>query len=576
MTSHPKPPVHEFAGSADTPAAEVPQAAAGTSAQSVPSSADVAIIGMGPVGKLAGLLLARAGHSVVLTERKARNYPLPRAVAMDAEIARILQGTGLRVDSIPDAVEPYDDVYLWVDANDEPMHMGDWSGVDPSGWGNEYFYNQPALESHLDRALLSEPNATVLRGVNARVIDSGAAGSAQVGISPATDATPTSTDPEPAAGRVDAREESTLEVRYVLAADGAGSRTRRDLGLPWNDPGYFFGWLVVDVVPGPDLQITHLAKQVCDPKRPTTVVPGGPGRRRWESMRMDGESKEELVRPEKIWELLAPHGVRPDNAELERGVVYTFNSGWASQRRSGNVLLLGDAAHLMPPFAGQGLAAGFRDAVNLCWKLDLALRGLAGDELLDTYEPERQRHVADFIDFSMSLGRIICVLDETEAAERDAQMKAAIAANAAGEAPPAPRLGDGAHQGETGGVLSLQGRITVSDDNAGAVGDEAPEVRFDDVFGTAALILGDDVEAPGPRTVAELAEVGIRTVRMGEDFRDARGSYREWLDQPQASAALVRPDLYVFGTAAGQRGAEELAQAFLSAVRAGQQPAAVV
>ncbi|GAB2850682.1 bifunctional 3-(3-hydroxy-phenyl)propionate/3-hydroxycinnamic acid hydroxylase [Microbacterium insulae] len=518
------------------------------------SDLDVIIVGMGPVGKMAALLLGRAGHSVLVVERKTSTYPLPRAVAHDAEIARLLQAAGMPVDSVPDAVEPYDDMYVWVNAQRETLHQVDWTGIDPSGWNNTYFYNQPALESHLEERMRSQASVSVLRGVVAEVQGQDDAG-ADVRLIP-----------------VDGSPATVVRGRYVLGADGANSATRQAMGIEWNDLGYFFDWLVVDVVPQPEVEVTHLALQICDPVRPTTVVPGGPGRRRWEFMRLEGESVESLTQPARIWEMLAPFGVTAENSELERGVVYTFNSGWASHWRSGRTFLLGDAAHLMPPFAGQGLAAGFRDCLNLTWKLDLVLRGFADDELLDSYASERMTHVSDFIAFSMELGKIICIVDPEQARRRDEAMIADLASGRTPEPPPAPRLGgdndEGVHTGRHGGVLSRQGYVRTRTN---------PEpTRFDDVFGAGALILRDASVAARLDAAARdgLQERGIAVVALGgseEDgaFIDVNGTYGSWFDEWDVDAVLVRPDFYVYGTVSREidsaaDGVRDLVRSFLA------------
>lgn len=501
---------------------------------------DVIVIGGGPVGKMAALMLGRRGHTVLVLERKRETYPLPRAVAHDAEIARLLQSVGMPVDSIPDAVEPYDDLYVWVNAAGETLHLVDWRGYDTSGWNNTYFYNQPALERHLEAALGDCSNVTMLRGYNASV------------------------ESQDATGVIVSGEGETFRARYVIAADGANSATRTHLGIQWTDLGYFFDWLVVDVVPGPDMEKLTIAKQVADPARPTTVVPAGPGRRRWEFMRLEGETNEELTQPERIWELLKPFNVTPENAQIERGVVYTFASGWTSEFRRGRVLLAGDAAHQMPPFAGQGLAAGLRDCLNFSWKLDLVLNGVADDSVLDTYGTERAAHVSDFIDFSVALGKIICIVDPEEAAQRDTAMINALASGGDPEPPPRPRLGGGLHHGDQGGYLSWQGRIDV---------EGRLDVRFDDVFGPAALIIrsGETARSLTSNQIERLKELGIVTVCFDFDgalprgvapFGDANGTYAEWFAEIGADAVLVRPDLYVFGTEVGTGAAARLADAY--------------
>jgi 2-polyprenyl-6-methoxyphenol hydroxylase-like FAD-dependent oxidoreductase len=229
-------------------------------------------------------------------------------------------------------------------------------------------------------------------------------------------------------GAVVVRDTDGAEVvaGYVIGCDGANSTIRTLAGLPVHDLGFFYDWLIVDVLLDHPRVFDPLNVQICDPGRPTTAVSGGPGRRRWGLMRLPHETLEELNDERRAWELLAPWGVRPGNARLERHAVHTFNARYAEQWRAGQVLLAGDAAHLMPPFAGQGMCAGIRDAANLAWKLDLVIRGLAPDGLLDTYQQERLPSARLAVEFSMQLGKVTCVPDPAEAAAGDEAMAAAV------------------------------------------------------------------------------------------------------------------------------------------------------
>lgn len=527
---------------------------------------DIAVVGMGPVGKMMALLAARAGHRVLVCDRKGATYTLPRAVAHDAEIARLWQSAGLPPDAMPEAVEPYDDLYVWVNRDGEHLLEVDWRGIDPSGWNNTYFYHQPSLEARLDARLEEMANVFVRRPFAARVSGQDASGVDLV-------LEPTRSDGAAQDDRADSGEPSRVRATYVIGADGAGSPTRATTGAGWTDLGFYFDWLVVDVVPGPGVEVTHLALQVCDPVRPTTVVPGGPGRRRWEFMLLDGDDKAEMTRPERIWQLLAPFGLTPTNSVVERGVVYTFQSGWATSYQDGRIFLVGDAAHQMPPFAGQGMAAGLRDCLNLAWKLDAVLRGVADASLLETYTVERTTHVSDFIDFSMSLGKVICITDPADAAARDEAMTGAIKAGLQPAPPPTPHLGPGLHRGidAGGGVLSRQGRIVTAQHESA--------VRYDDVFGPGALILDDATlaDALSEEQLAVLSGVGVRVTTFdasGEDtqltrvarFVDIEGTYRDWFSALASRAVLVRPDFYVYGIASDAAGVAELVAEFVSGV----------
>ncbi|AHK27393.1 monooxygenase [Rhodococcus opacus PD630] len=511
---------------------------------------DVLIIGCGPVGKLLALRLAEAGHRITVAERFVDSFALPRAVTHDSEAARIFQAVGLAPDTMPDVTEPYDGMYVWQNAREDVLLEVDWSGIGESGWYNTYFFHQPALEGKFQELLESLPNVTVLRGWEYQGHrDDG--GSVTVTLTDTTDGAP-----------------CELTTGYLIGADGANSRVRTDIGSAWHDHGYFFDWLVVDVAPAAERQFPHIARQTCDIARPCTMVPGGPGRRRWEFMRLPHEKIEDIDRAEFAWSLLSRYGVDPTNAELERHSTYTFQAGWALDWRKGRVLIAGDAAHLMPPFAGQGLCAGLRDAMNLAWKLSAVLDGTAHPDILDSYGSERIAHVSEFIDFSMGLGKVICLTDPDEAARRDQRMITERAEGSAPPAPPRPRLGTGLHRGPHGGTLSIQARV----------GAEATApLLLDDVLGGAGALIARNDE-----TLAQLsdensdalARLGLTVcvvddadgVRNHLQVRDAEGRYRRWLDHLAVDAVLVRPDFYLYGTATGPAEVAELVAALRGAL----------
>ncbi len=242
-----------------------------------------------------------------------------------------------------------------------------------------------------------------------------------------------------------------------------------------------------------------------------------------------------------------PWGLTPDNAVLERHTVYRFQAHWVDRWRSGRVLIAGDAAHLMPPFAGQGMGAGLRDVFNLVWKLDLVLGGTAGEQLLDTYGPERSPHVRHFIDVSIGLGKVICVPGLEEATARDVELMAMIADPAlAPAAPPPPRLGPGllAPDDPQAGLLSIQSRVAY----------QGEEGLFDDVVGrgwfvlttaTAELALPPYAQRIFDRLDAQVLRVGPPGSE-GIDVGDLDGRYAQWFTALGTDTVIVRPDFYVY------------------------------
>ncbi|MFE0678553.1 bifunctional 3-(3-hydroxy-phenyl)propionate/3-hydroxycinnamic acid hydroxylase [Streptomyces sp. NPDC058867] len=498
-----------------------------------PACRDVAIVGCGPVGLLLALKLGRAGHDVVVIDKYPERYPLPRAVVCDHEARRIYQNAGL-AEEIHRIAAPVPDWYEWRNQHGQTLVRIKWWGDGLSGWPEMSFYSQPEVEAVLETAVTALPNVSVYRGMEA------------VGMQETED------DVELTLNGRDV-ESRTVRARYVVGADGANSFVRERMDVSVSDLGFYFDWLILDVIEDEPRTWSPMNRQACDPARPHTVVAGGPGRRRWEFMRLPGETIEELNTAATAWRLLEPFDLTPDNATLERHTVYTFQARWTDEWRKGRVLLAGDAAHLMPPFAGQGLCSGLRDATNLAWKLDLVLSGRAVDGLLDTYTSERSRHVQHAIQTSVALGQVICVTDPDAAAERDRAMIAG-GADPAKVLPPvsAATLGPGVVS--TSPEDRLAGRLfpqfTVDRDGRSGL--------FDDVIGPgfAVLCTQDPTSLLPIQQRTFLKKLGASVVHVvspdatnpGPDaVIDTTGGYLAHLRDHDAEVVVIRPDFYAFG-----------------------------
>ena len=475
--------------------------------------ADVAIVGYGPVGQTLAALLAARGHSVAVYERYADLYDLPRALYFDDEIKQVWQALGV-VDEIADDLLPVQ-AYEWLGADGEPIARLEHPDVGPSGWASGYLFYQPSLERALDRAVRALPAARVHQGWNVEALEQ------------AGDHVALTVRHEDAEERV--------RARYVVGADGANSLVRQTAGIPFDDQGFAERWLVVDLQPDDMEALSWLPSpcQWCDPERPHMHSRNGRRHRRFEFMLLPGEHADDFADEERIWELLAPW-FAPSDGVLVRHTVYEFRGRLARTMRSGRVLLAGDAAHTMPPFMGQGLCSGVRDAANLAWRLDLMLRGVGDDRLLDTYSTERRAQNEWIVNLSTEMGRVSCTLDPQAAAERDAVLRAA-------DAPPPvglPALQDGmvARDRPLAGVRAVQGLVRL----------DGREGRFDDVVGKGFVLLTR--HAPElPLVVAEALDViGAKIVALDE-LEDLDGRLTAWLDEHRVAAVLVRPDAYVFG-----------------------------
>lgn len=508
---------------------------------------DVTIVGAGPVGTLLAILLGQAGKTVHLVERWTTHYGLPRAVTYDHEIARVLATLGIDSENDP-AISYHDELYYWKNRDRKNLQIVDWQSQSASGWRVRYWFNQPMMERRLLEIAAGLPSVTILRGWQGVGLEQD-----QQGVTLSIQRNPE----EVGTGG----ERRTIRSRFLAGTDGANSFVRESLGIENEDRGYFFDWLILDMIPGFDYVASRGGEpaqwQLCDPKRPTTVVPGGPGpvpggpaRRRWEFMVLPGESAHELQKAENAWRLLEPWGLTPANAELERSAVYRFQARWARQWSKGRCLIGGDAAHLMPPFAGEGMCAGIRDAVAMAWRLNGILEGKFGLDVLDSYTTERIEHAKHYIGFSQELGQIICIADEAAAAERDARMIADLEARASKPVPtdicqlgPGIWCPDSAHAGE----LSVQGVVEAG----------GRQGRFDQVVGRGWVLIGygvDPGEALSDGQRREWDRLGGLSVQVGPPGSgcpvvDVEGTFGLWLDRIDARFVMIRPDFYVALTA---------------------------
>ena len=380
---------------------------------------DVAIVGAGPSGLVLGVLLAQLGRSVVVLERWPEPYALPRAVHFDDEVGRLLQSCGIG-DEVRALSEPAE-VYEWRNAAGTTLLRFGRIGTGASGWPFSSMFCQPELEAALEaraRSLPTHRDPARCRRRRAR------AGRRPRRPSAAAPATP-------------------VTARYVVGCDGANSTVRDLLGIGVDDRGFFYDWLIVDVILDEPRVFDPINLQICDPARPTTAVSGGPGRRRWEFMRLPDEPLDELGEEATAWKLLEPWDVHPGQRPIERHAVYTFQARVADRWQDGRVFLAGDAAHLMPPFAGQGMCSGIRDAANLAWKLDLVLdRASAAASCSRPTRRSGGPGAVAAIDLSIELGKVICVPDPAEAAARDEAMAAAVTGEVS-EVPGQPGLAAG-------------------------------------------------------------------------------------------------------------------------------------
>jgi 3-(3-hydroxy-phenyl)propionate hydroxylase len=427
------------------------------------------VVGLGPTGAVCTALLGSLGLKTIAIEREQAVYDKPRAFALDHEVMRVFEDIG-----VADAVAPHT----------APFTPSEYYGVDgqlikrlgalpppwPLGWPPSLVFNQPAVDAILrDRAAaVAEIAFSELENLSQKK------------------------------DRVELRlRDRTLTAKYVVGCDGAGSTVRRVLGIEYEDLDFDQPWLVVDLLvsPGGLEKLPKVSVQYCEPARPSTYLVGVGAHRRWELMLNENEEPD-------AWKLLS-RWITPADAQLWRAATYRFHALVAKEWRRGRVFLAGDAAHQQPPFTGQGMCQGIRDAANLAWKLHYVLAGKAKERLLDTYEIERSAHAKRLIAVVKDIGQVIGERNVEKARARDRW-----------------------HLAQAGDEV-----VTVPRQHL------IPPLERGFLSSRAHAANGTLFPKDGGN--------GLRTVK-----RDgAGGAVAEWFKQNVCAAAIVRPDHYVYGVA---------------------------
>src|SRR5262245_33794311 len=504
---------------------------------------DALIVGFGPVGATMANLLARKGLRVAVIDAERGIYGKPRALTFDHEAMRIFQACGL-AQRIAEFTAPHRGThYLGVDGRVikkfDPMPP-----PYPLGWSPTITFVQPELERVL-REGAGSAGADVFLG--------------HVGISFPPDEESVAVTVRDA----ERGDERVLHARSLLGCDGANSFVRKQLDIPLEDLGFDEWWMVVDTLIRRPVDLPPRSIQYCWPSRPSSFIPGPGSLRRWEIKLLPGEDPKEFGRQENVIRQIARFA-DASCLDIWRSAVYRFHAVVAQRWRHRRVFLLGDACHQTPPFLGQGMCAGIRDAANLAWKLAMVLQEGASDALLDTYEEERKPHVRKLVAAAKEFGLIIGELDPEAARVRDEVLRGQLER---GESETirqryVPDLAGGIidrdARARAPGTLFVQPKVVQT---------TGSEVLLDDLLRFRFLIATATAHAQTWLTSESLALWrglgGERIViaepaheqpyeRPADDVRhvvQADALFPAWMSQHGCAAAVVRPDRYVFGAA---------------------------
>ena len=475
---------------------------------------DVAIIGLGPVGSTLANILGQYGVKTVALDRENAADHLPRAVMFDDEIMRIFQSLGLS-EKMQEIAEVGGGA-RFIDADGTTLaHWSRPQVVSPNNWYVNYRFHQPDLEKVLRDGFKRYEEVTEFWGCDV------------------TELTQNNEDVTLSYCEASTGADKSLRAAYVIGCDGARSFTRTCINPEIEDLGFHEPWLVIDLLMKNSQEIeSRESFHFCEPERSGTFVFLGSKRKRWELRLNPDDNPGEICKPEFIWPLLE-RWISPAEAELERATVYTFHSIISEQWRNGRLLIAGDAAHQMPPFMGQGMGAGIRDAVNLGWKLLAVLKQGKPETLLDTYQVERKPHVKEYVDLTIQMGQMI-----------NRTASAIVLGNATN-----PEDGP-----QTLGQLKPTLGLGLAAGSSPLIGNLFPQPELQ-----SGSLLDDEI-GNGFALITSMSFQSEMTKKIAEKFNNldiniisnATEDLESWFKSHSVGAALIRPDRYILGVAERQ------------------------
>jgi 3-(3-hydroxy-phenyl)propionate hydroxylase len=503
------------------------------------TSWDVIVVGAGPVGLTLANLLAMRGVRTLVLERNTSLEPEPRAVTLDDESMRTFQGAGLLDEVMKDLVQGYGVQYF--DWRSRPL-----ASILPTrqeyGFPKRNAFRQPLLVTTLLKGLRRFDTVEVRFGHEL--------------LSLAQTANEVACTVKTASGTTE-----TIRAHWLVGCDGGRSTVRTLCQVALDGSTFAERWLIVDLAQR-TVPLRH-TQTYCDPRRPAIRLPGPGGAVRYEFMLRPGDHDDQVL-DESTFRRWIAHRV-PEDASLPlvRKAIYGFHARVATRWKIGRVLLAGDAAHLTPPFAGQGLNSGIRDATNLAWKLADVLHHRADASLLDTYEVERRPHAAALIQMALKIGAFMQPKSIAGAVLAQTALRLACLIPACRnyilqlKFKPKPRYAAGyflASATHAGAELLPQPEVQRAGIHSG--------IRLDELLGSGFAVIGFD--SPTFRAAARLAlpagQTGavIGLIHRDDDFlspaiaagmtvvRDGGGELGRFLADSTAAAVVVRPDRYTY------------------------------